>query len=191
MTPFELPAASPKWVTLTSHRAWLLQQADELFSFFQKRSLNPLGGFYELDDEGKPLPAGTPPGSHAGRQIHVTARMIHAFAIAYLLGRPGADLMVDHGMAFLWNGHRDSLNGGYFSGVGYEAPTDDTKQAYGHAFVLLAASSAKGAGHPDADRLLTDISSVLTTRFWEEGHGVSAEEFTRDWQPYSAYRGQN
>ena len=69
---------------------------------------------------------------------------------------------------------RDPVNGGYFWGVGYEAPTDTTKQAYGHAFVLLAASSAKVAGHPDADRLLTDISTVLAERFWEEAHGAVA-----------------
>jgi mannose/cellobiose epimerase-like protein (N-acyl-D-glucosamine 2-epimerase family) len=94
-------------------------------------------------------------------------------------------------MAFLWNGHRDSVNGGYYWGVGYGGPTDAAKQAYGHAFVLLAASSAKVAGHPDADRLLTDVSEVIRTRFWEEAHGASAEEFTPDWKPMGAYRGQN
>jgi mannose/cellobiose epimerase-like protein (N-acyl-D-glucosamine 2-epimerase family) len=99
--------------------------------------------------------------------------------------------MIDHGMAFLWNGHRDPVNGGYFWGVGYEAPTDASKQAYGHAFVLLAASSAKAVDHPDADRLLTDISTVLAERFWEDGSGASAEEFSADWQALGGYRGQN
>ena len=65
------------------------------------------------------------------------------------------------------------------------------KQAYGHAFVLLAASSAKVAGHPDADRLLADITTVIEERFWEERHGAVAEEFTRDWKPFDSYRGQN
>ena len=67
-------------------------------------------------------------------------------------------------MEFLWNGHRDATNGGYVWGVG----GDDRKQAYGHAFVLLAASSAKLVGHPDADRLLADVTEVLKTRFWED-----------------------
>lgn len=57
---------------------------------------------------------------------------------------------------FLWNGHRDSEYGGYYWSVGYDGPSDATKQAYGPAFVLLAASSAKVAGHPDADRLITE-----------------------------------
>jgi sulfoquinovose isomerase len=68
---------------------------------------------------------------------------------------------------------------------------DDTKQAYGHAFVLLAASSAKVVGHPLADRLLEDITGILETRFWEGQHGAVAEEFGRDWSPISQYRGQN
>ena len=40
------------------------------------------------------------------------------------------------------------------------------KQAYGHAFVLLAASAAKRASHPEADRLLADITNVIKTKFW-------------------------
>ena len=92
---------------------------------------------------------------------------------------------------FLWNGHRDAKNGGYFWGVGEDGPSDPQKQAYGHAFVLLAASSAKVVGHPDADRLLADVSEVLRTRFWEKAHGAVAEEFDADWTPISNYRGQN
>ena len=65
-------------------------------------------------------------------------------------------------------------------------PRERDKLAYGHAFVLLAASSAKCAGHPDADRLLADVSEVLETRFWEAGVGASAEEFREDWSTFSA-----
>ena len=117
--------------------------------------------------------------------------MVHCFAIARLMGRPGADRFIDHGMDFLWNAHRDAANGGYFWGVGEDGPSDPLKQAYGHAFVLLAASSAKLAGHPDADRLLADVSEVLRTRFWEGEHGAVAEEFSAEWKPISTYRGQN
>jgi mannose/cellobiose epimerase-like protein (N-acyl-D-glucosamine 2-epimerase family) len=178
-------------VELPSHRAWLLEQANSLFSFFEKESINPLGGFHELDDEGRPMVPGAVPGALPGRQIHVTTRMVHSYCIAHLMGRPGADVIIDHGMDFLWNGHRDTVNGGYMWGVGFGGATDDAKQAYGHAFVLLAASSAKVAGHPDADRLLSDISQVIRERFWEPASGASAEQFTRDWQPIDRYRGQN
>ena len=184
-------AASPRpWTALPSHRAWLLGQAMDLLDIF-RGAVNPLGGFFDLDAAGRPFGPGMPPGGRPERQLHTTTRMVHCFVLARLMGLPGADAIVDHGMDFLWNGHRDAQNGGYFWGVGYEGPTNDTKQAYGHAFVLLAASSAKIAGHPDADRLLADITTVLKERFWEDEHGAVAEEFTRDWKPYDTYRGQN
>ena len=180
-----------KWTALPTHRSWLLAQADSLLGFFQGRSINPQGGFFDLDDRGDPMPAGTSPGTPRARHIHATTRMVHCFAIAHLMGRPGADAMIDHGMDFLWTRHRDAVNGGYFWAVGDHAPIDDSKQAYGHAFVLLAAASAKVAGHPLADRLLADVGAIIRERFWEQRHGAAAEEFTRDWQTFSRYRGQN
>jgi len=177
----ELPASGPKWVTLPYHRRWLVEQATSLFDFFERESIDPSGGFFDLDDAGHPIAGATV------REIHVTTRAVHCFAIARLMGRPGADRYIDHGMDFLWNGHRDATHGGYVWGVG----GNDRKLAYGHAFVLLAASSAKVVGHPDADRLLADVTEVLASRFWEARHGASAEEFGRDWSPISRYRGQN
>jgi sulfoquinovose isomerase len=184
------PSASPKWTTLPYHRRWLLTRAEGLFDFFETHSINPAGGFHDLDDAGQPIVRNAV-GEAPARQIHATTRMVHCFAIARLMGRPGAERFIDHGMAFLWNGHRDPVNGGYFWGIGEAGPSDDRKQAYGHAFVLLAASSAKIVGHPDADRLLADVGEVLRNRFWEKAHGAVAEEFSRDWQPISNYRGQN
>lgn len=160
-----------------------MQQANALWDFQQFTAVNPAGGFFELDDTGAPL--GTL------RQIHSTTRMVHCFAIAHLLGRPGADAIVDHGMNFLWHRHRDQAHGGYVWSLDDTGFRDSTKQAYGHAFVLLAASSAKIVGHPLADALLADVTSILETRFWEELHGAVAEEFAQDWSEISDYRGQN
>lgn len=178
---------STKWTALPYHRSWLLDQASSLLGFFEPHSINPAGGFFVLDNCGRPI-AGP---AVQVREIHATTRMVHCFAIARLMGRPGADAFIDHGLDFLWNSHRDQANGGYFWSVGDGGPCDDEKKAYGHAFVLLAAASARVIGHPDADRLLDDVSEVLFTRFWEEAHGAAAEEFSRDWQPIGHYRGQN
>jgi mannose/cellobiose epimerase-like protein (N-acyl-D-glucosamine 2-epimerase family) len=191
MTKFVVHPQGSKWVALASHRAWLLHQANDLFAFFERHIINPLGGFHTLDDEGRPTPPGYGAGGTPARYLFATTRIVHAFAIAHLMGRPGADVIVDHGMEFLWKRHRDPDYGGYYWGVGYDEPTDSTKQAYGHAFVLLAASSAKVAGHPDAERLLADVSTVIHERFWEEQFGAAAEEFSRDWRPLDSYRGQN
>ena len=117
--------------------------------------------------------------------------MVHGFAIAHLLGRPGAADIVDHGVKAIRERHRDAKHGGYFWSFDDDGPRERDKLAYGHAFVLLAAASAKCVGHPDADALLADVAEILETRFWDKAHGASAEEFHEDWTAFSDYRGQN
>lgn len=179
-----------RFVTRQEHRQWLLGQVTGLLDFFQPNLINAAGGFNVLDNAGQPMPAKSGQSS-VERQLHDTARMVHCFAVAKLIGRKGADNLVDHGMDFLWARHRDMKNGGYFWGVDDTSPTNSAKQAYGHAFVLLAASSAKVVGHPDADRLLADVSEVLHKHFWDPQFGATREEFSSDWQDTSTYRGQN
>ena len=54
------------------------------------------------------------------------------------------------------------------------------------------ASSAKLVGHPDADRLLADVTEVLATRFWEAQHGaVGGGVRAATGRRISRYRGQN
>jgi sulfoquinovose isomerase len=173
------------WRASEGHRRWLAGEADALFRFFETDLIRPTGGFWTLDEVGRPL------ASDQARPLHVTTRMVHCFAIAHLLGRPGAADIVDHGMNALLTRHRDARHGGYFWSFDDEGPRERDKLAYGHAFVLLAAASAKCVGHPKADALLGDVVEALETRFWEPAHGASAEEFAEDWTPFSAYRGQN
>ena len=180
-----LPASAPAWRENADHRRWLRGQADSLFAFFENESLDPAGGFHALDDAGHAMP------EERARPIHATTRMVHCFAIAHLLGRPGAADFVDHGMKAILERHRDAKHGGYFWSFDDDGPREREKLAYGHGFVLLAASSAKIVGHPDADRLIADISEVIEQRFWEASHGASAEEFAENWSPISTYRGQN
>src|SRR5689334_17062714 len=88
-----LPPSGPGWRSRTFHRRWLAGQADDLFESFQHRLVNPAGGFFDLDDAGEPMAGGDPV-----RQIHNTTRMVHCFAIGSLLGRPGCETIIDHGM---------------------------------------------------------------------------------------------
>ena len=76
-------------------------------------------------------------------------------------------------------------------GTGHDTIHDSRKLAYGHVFVLLAGASAKLAGHGDADRLIDDATSILETHFWEEDHGLFADEWNQDWTPFSNYPGLN
>lgn len=171
------------WTTRPWHRHWLQARADNLFDLFQHNAVNPKGGFHDLDAAGRPC--GTI------RQIHQTARMVHCFAIATKLGRPGAEIIVDHGMRWLWEGHRDKRFGGYCWSLDDDGYKDDTKQAYGHAFVLLAAADATMIGHPLAREMLDDITGIIDTRFWDAHHGAVSEEYARNWSKISDYRGQN
>ena len=75
-------AASGSWKALPAHRHWLMARAEDLFDFFQQRTFNPKGGFFDLDPAGRPLNADNPI-----RPIHTTARMVHCFVIGSLLGR--------------------------------------------------------------------------------------------------------
>ena len=178
--------ALPKsWLDDPNHRRWLRREADLLFAFFEIDSLDPAGGFFALDGSGRAIP------TERERPVHATTRMVHCYAIGHLLGRPGAADLVDHGMQALLNRHRDPKHGGYFTSFDADGPRDTAKLAYGHAFVLLAGASAKLAGHPDATKLIADISEIIEKRFWEEKQGVSAEEYLSDWASFSAYRGQN
>jgi mannose/cellobiose epimerase-like protein (N-acyl-D-glucosamine 2-epimerase family) len=177
---------APSWLTLPTHRDWLMSQANGLFDYFQWRSINPKGGFFEFDPSGNPINPENPV-----RGIHATARMVHCMVIGHLLGRPGCDDLIDHGMSYLWNAHRDDKRGGYFWSMDNDGPHDATKQGYGHAFVMLAASSASLVGHPAAEAMLADVTEIIEQKFWEDSHGAIAEEFASDWSPVPGYRGQN
>lgn len=176
-------ALETSWLDSEAHRAWLLADARRQLQFF-RRSLKLDGGFDVLDLEGQPI-AGVP------QELHTTARLVHSYALGKAVGWPGAEAIVDAGLDHLWNGHRDPLHGGYAASIRGREIEDGTKLAYGQVFVLLAASSAKLAGHPDADRLLDDVAEVIDRHFWDETHGLLRDEFTRDWAPFSTYRGMN
>jgi sulfoquinovose isomerase len=74
-----------KWIALASRRGWLLQQAEAPFSFFERRIINPLSGFYDLDDGGRSTVPGYGAAGKLARYLFATLRIIHAYAIAYLM----------------------------------------------------------------------------------------------------------
>ncbi|MGY9012536.1 MAG: AGE family epimerase/isomerase, partial [Rhodobacterales bacterium] len=88
------------------HRRWLLDQALELFDFFQPNLINPAGGFYALAQDGTPLTCQGQAG--LTQHLHNTTRMVHCFALGQVLGIVGADAVIDHGMAHIWHRHRDA-----------------------------------------------------------------------------------
>ena len=98
-----LPIAPPFWRDRPAHRRWLVAEADSLLAFYEPDLIDPSGGFANLDARGRPL------ASERARPLHETTRMVHCFAIAHLLGRPGAADIVDHGMKAIRERHRDAI----------------------------------------------------------------------------------
>lgn len=168
-----------------AHRAWLLDQALALVDLFRATTGGP-AGFRMLGLDGAPMF-----GADEVFGIHDTTRIVHVFSLATQMGVPGLRDGIDQGMAYLWSAFRDRTHGGYFWSVNADGPVRADKQAYGHAFVLLAAASALRVGHPRAQALLDDITDVIDRKFYEDGPGAMAEEFERDWTETGAYRGQN
>lgn len=60
------------------HRNWLKQDAKRQFDFFRP-SLNPLGGFYALANDGIPL-------EETVQELHTTARLVHSYSLGKLAG---------------------------------------------------------------------------------------------------------
>ncbi|QPM90452.1 AGE family epimerase/isomerase [Pseudooceanicola algae] len=171
------------WLDDPQHRSWLKQDAQRQLDFFRP-SLGAEGWLEQLDTAGHPRP-GVP------QELHAVSRLVHSYALGKQFGDSGSEAIIDAGMQALWTRHRDPLHGGYLWAVDRGGITDDVKLAYGQVFVLLAAASAKQAGHPEADRLLADAWEVLDSRYWDDQAGLFRDEYARDWTPFSTYRGMN
>lgn len=185
-------AASSGWLTAPTHRAWLISQCLELLDFFLP-TVDEDGSFVELNDDGVALRAGHPPGEDPRQQLLTVTRAVHCYAIAELLGVPGASTIVQRGVTTLWGEHRDAVAGGYFTAVGRGGGAGDTsKTAYGHVHVLLAAAAALAAGHQAAAPLLDDALAQIDEHFWSEAAGaMTVEDYDAQWHEIAPYRGVN
>ena len=186
MQDFVDPARSDAdgfWLDDIAHRTWLAADADRQLRFF-RAARHPVAGFHALGHQGAPL-------ADAGQELHSTTRMVHSYALGKLAGQADCDAMIDQGMRYLIDHHRDRDHGGYVWALQGDKVLDGRKLAYGHVFVLLAGATARLAGHPEADWLIDDATKVLDAHFWEEGPGLFCDEWNRDWTPFSLYRGMN
>ena len=135
---------------------------------FAARSRLPDGGFGYLGSDGRVVP-------DRPVETWIVARMTHVFGLAHLLGRPGAEDLVRHGVAALTDGPlHDAEHGGWRSST-----DDDTKAAYVHAFVVLAGATATTAGVDGGRALLDEALAVWQTRFWDDDAGLAVEEWDR------------
>lgn len=178
-----VPARAVPWLQRPTHRTWLDAEGDALL-VFGAESLREDGGFGWLDSDGTV-------DMERPSELWITCRMTHSFALGHMLGRPDFGRFVDHGIESLRGVFRDEQYGGWYAAVADGAPTDDSKQAYAHAFVVLAAASATAAGRPFAKDLLDEALDVLDEKFFDTAAGMSVDTFDRSFEVCEDYRGIN
>ena len=150
---------------------------------FGRRFPHPAGGAAWLDESGDP---------DLSRPVHtwITARMAHVYCLAHLLGVEGAGELADHALAGLTGLLRDNKSGGWYSSV-MDGDSPDEKGCYAHAFVVLAASSARVARRPGGDRLLSEALDVWLDRFWDPASAMFVDRWNRSFTTLDPYRGVN
>lgn len=152
---------------------------------FARPSAASPAGFWWLDESGRPDPA---------EPVHtwITARMTHVFALAHLRGdvEDAAELAA-HGIRALSGALRDDDHGGWYASVSTSGePVGTLKEAYAHAFVILAATSGVAAGVPGAAALLDEALGVMEQHFLDDS-GRVVDSLERDLRSGERYRGAN
>jgi mannose/cellobiose epimerase-like protein (N-acyl-D-glucosamine 2-epimerase family) len=142
------------------------------------------GGFAYLGADGRPMPDRQP-------SLLLTARMTHVSALGSVLGVPGSEHLLAHGMRSLMGPFHDERDGGWFSTL----ERGGRKAAYEHVHVLLGAASAMtaqsaGAG-VDATSLVEEAKAIVEERFWREDEGALCESWSASWFEPEDYRGAN
>lgn len=115
-------------------------------------------------------------------------RLIYNFAVGYrLTGDPKYLEAVGAGATFLAQRFGDEEHGGFHYRCDWNGkPTEDFKDAYGHAFAVFGlAHAARAEGAQSADsRLLR--SFIALSRFGQSEPEGLAPRLTREWEPPSA-----
>ncbi len=176
--------ANPKYqIDTPENKAYLREMAEELLRFavcFPSAE----GCAYYLRDDGTPWP-------QKNLDSYETCRMVHSYSIGKLLGFPGSDSLIDAGLRALLGAQRDHVRGGWYNSLYPDHTPAPGKLCYGHAFVILAASSALLAGHVQAKQLLHDALQCFDQYFWDEAAGMTYDNYNTDFTILDDYRGIN
>lgn len=168
------------WLSSPDHLLWLRTRTQQLLDFGRRCPI-PGEGAAWLDAAGAPEP-GRPTATW------ITCRMIHCYALGHLLGIPGSRPVAETAMTGLSGALRDDEHGGWFNDS--SADPEAGKQAYAHAFVVLAASSAVAAGLDGATELLEEALTVFESRFLDD-HGLVIDSWDLAFTEPRDYRGIN
>jgi sulfoquinovose isomerase len=161
----------------------LAAECDRLLEF-GRHFAHPRGGAAWLDEWGRP---------DLTRPVFtwITARMTHVYCLGHLLGRSGDADLAAQGLSGLLGPLRDERSGGWFTSIDDDGDTPDEKAGYTHAFVVLAASSARTAALQGADQLLEEALAVWEEKFFDPEAGMFVDAWDRGFTRLDPYRGLN
>lgn len=177
--------------TPTSRKYQLGTQANRLFMGSQTYELldfgrgvaSPWGGAGWLDDFGR---IDTSHGVHTW----ISCRMSHVYSIGTLLGYPGAEEIVDAMIAGLNGPLHDDEHGGWYPSISLQG-IEPNKVCYAHAFVILAATSARLIERPGSEELLEKALETYDHFFWDDEVGLAADTWNTEMTELDTYRGIN
>ena len=171
-------------MTSSATRPALDSQALDLLAFGRRSRTDH--GFGWLGDHGEIL-------AERGVQLWITGRMTHCFALGRLMGVPGCQELLEHGINALLDGPlHEHRSGAWLSALDLSGQgRGGALVSYDHSFVILAASSALVAGAGRADELLEAGLRTLERLWWDEDSGMVVDARDRDTLAIDPYRGAN
>ena len=170
------------WLGEPGHERWLIEHGRALLAFGRRTGEGADGAAWlDLD--------GNPDAAHPAFAWH-TARMVHVYALGALEGIPGCAPVAAAVMRGLHGPLRDTVNGGWFTELGSDGPTDE-KACYSHVHIVLGAASATHAGLPGARELFDEACATLLRRFWDDGAGMLTDSWDAAFTRLDPYRGIN
>ena len=173
--------------------AFLASHVSSVLGFWTRpEALAPEGGMVHCrNDDGSVFDTDT-------RHLVSSTRLVINFALAIANDVPCPDPLgwrphLDSSLKFLRERHFISATGGYRWELylSDEARSDATNRSYGLCFALMAYAASFIAGVSEAAAWVGEAAATLNERFWEEGHGLYADEASQDWATIDPYRGQN
>lgn len=175
---------APKYrIGTPENTAFLKETTNQLLSFGH-RFPSPGGSSYWLGDDGTPW-------KERNRETWITARMAHVYSLGTLLGHAGSRDLAAAAVRGLIGELHDAEHGGWYAAVTADGKPVGPKQCYAHAFVILAACSARLAGVEGADELLSDAEEIYDRYFWDEKTGLSVDTWNNEFTCLDPYRGLN
>lgn len=163
------------------HGRWLDAQAEALLDW-AARSIRADGSAGYLRRNGQ-LDA------ERGTPLWIGCRMVHCLSLGALLGRRDDAERAARGVDALRTIYVDHEHGGWWADADH--PGAGRKQAYGHAFVMLAGATSTVAQIPGGRELLDDACGVYLERFWDTSAEMPVESYAIGWTDVEGYRGGN